>query len=180
MLLVARGMVRGQGKTEGYHERIIPFREEVAPVMGRAGGRQELGDIARERVEQVRKVQGILRHAVSVFAAGGNTDSVSAEHRDRANPWANKLDDIVDTTFFDALQDEFREGDPAKRTQIRNEWLKNDARDGVIDHARKILRDAANSLPCPAIQRYRARVRADSVFESRIRGPKDGFPDLYN
>ena len=175
MLLVARGMVRGQGKTEGYHERIIPFREEVVPIMGR----QELGDIARERIRQVRNVQSILRHAVSVFAAGGNTDSVSAEHRDRAKPWANKLDEIVDTKFFDALQDEFREDDPAKRTQIRNEWLKND-KDGVIDHARQILQDAEDSLPCPAIQLYRARVRADSVFNSRIRGSKDGFPALFD
>ena len=126
MLLVARGMVRGRGKTEGYHERIIPFRKEVVPAMGRGGGRQELGDIARQRIKQVGKVQRILRHAVSVFAAGGNTDSVSDEHRARANPWADRLDEIVDTTFFDALQDEFQEDDPAKRTQIRNRWLKND------------------------------------------------------
>ena len=31
MMLVARGMVRGQGKTEGYHERIIPLQREGAP-----------------------------------------------------------------------------------------------------------------------------------------------------
>ncbi len=175
MLLVARGMVRGQGKTEGYHERIIPFREEVVPRMTR----QEFGDIARERITDVGKVQRILRHAVSVFAAGGNTDSVSDEHRARANPWADRLDEIVDTTFFDSLQDEFQEDDPAKRTQIRNRWLKND-KDGVIDHARQILQDAEDSLPCPAIQRFRASVRADSVFSGRIRGSKDGFPALFD
>lgn len=180
MLLVARGMVRGQGKTEGYHERVVPFKKDVlARAFGRAGGVQELGKIAAERIADVRNVQKILRHAVSVFAAGGNTDSVSDEHRDRANPWANKLDKIVDTTFFDALQTEFEADDPGKRKQIRNEWLKNDS-DGVIDRARQILRVAEDSLPCPAIQRYRARVRADGVFNSRIRSPKDGFPDLYN
>lgn len=179
MLLVARGMVRGQGKTEGYHERVILFREKVFGVMGRPAAMQELGDIARQRIEQVGKVQRILRHAVSVFAAGGNTDSVSDEHRDRANPWANKLDEIVDTTFFESLQDEFQEDDPAKRTQIRNRWLKND-KDGVIDRAWQILQEAEESLPCPAIQRFRARVRADSVFSGRIRGSKDGFPALFD
>ena len=179
MLLVARGMVRGQGKTEGYHERIVPFREKVFRVMGRTAAMQELGEIARQRIEEVGKVQGILRHAVSVFAAGGSTDSVSKEHRARANPWANKLDEIVDTTFFDAVQTELEADDPGKRKQIRNEWLMNDDQDGVVDHARQILRDAEDSLPCPAIQRYRARVSADSVFEGRIRGPS-GLPFLFD
>ena len=178
MLLVARGMVRGQGKTEGYHERIVSFKKDVlARAFGRAGGLEELGEIAGQRIEQVGKVQRILRHAVSVFAAGGNTDSVSDEHRSRANPWANKLDEIVDATFFDALQTEF-EAAESERKGIRNRWLKNE-KDGVVDHARRILRDAEDSLPCPAIQRYRARVRADSVFQSRIRGPRDGFPELF-
>ena len=176
MVLVARGMVRGQGKTEGYHERIVPFKEKVIWAFGRAGGLEELGDIARQRIEQIGLVQRILRHAVSVFAAGGNTDSVSDEHRARANPWANKLDEIVDSRFFDALQDEFEEADPGKR--IRNKWLMND-NDGVVDHARKILRDAEDSLPCPAIQRYKARVRADSVFEGRLHG-SNGLPFLFD
>ena len=180
MLLVARGMVRGQGKTEGYHERIVPFKDQVIGVFGRPAARQELGQIAGERIEQVGKVQRILRHAVSVFAAGGNTEDVRDEHRSRANLWANKLDEIVDTSFFDALQTEFAEDDPGKRKSIRNGWLKNDSRDGVIDQAWRILRDAENSLPCPAIQRYRARVHADSVFRRRIRGSKDGFSELYD
>ena len=180
MVLVARGMVRGQGKTGGYHERIVPFKEQVIRGFGRTVARQELGRIAGERIKQVGKVQRILRHAVSVFAAGGNTEDVRDEHRSRANLWANKLDKIVDTSFFDALQTEFAEDDPGKRKGIRNQWLKNDSGNGVIDQAWWILQDAEDSLPCPAIQRYRAKVRADSVFLRRIRGSKDGFSELYD
>ena len=33
MQLVARGMVRGQGKTEGYHERTIPIRQKMRSAM---------------------------------------------------------------------------------------------------------------------------------------------------
>ncbi len=180
MLLIARGMVRGQGKTEGYHERIVPFKEQVIRGFGRTAARQELSRLAGERIEQVGKVQCILRHAVSVFAAGGNTEDVRDEHRSHANLWANKLDEIVDTSFFDALQTEFAEDDPGKRKRIRNRWLTNESGDGVINQAWRILRDAENSLPCPAIQRYRARVRADSVFQRRIHGSKDGFRELYD
>ena len=173
MVLVARGMVRGQGKTEGYHERIVPLKERVIRAFGRTSGIEELGDISRERIEDVRKVQRFLRHAVSVFAAGGATDGTSDEQRNRANTWADKHDEIVDRGFFDDLQDEFERDDADERRQVRNEWQLR-----VIDDARELLHQAEDALPCPAIKRYRARVRADSVFEGRIRS-NNGFPELY-
>ena len=162
MQLVARAMVRGQGKTEGYYERIIPLRTKISRLMGRPTEMQDLGGIARERITQVGIIQRILRHAVSVFAAGGDNSNVSPDHRARAAPWANKLDEIVDVDFFDDLQTEF-EADEAERNGIRNEWLK-----GIREVARKILHDAEDALPCPAIHRYRARVRAESLFNSKI------------
>jgi CRISPR system Cascade subunit CasA len=176
--LVARAMVRGQGKTEGYYERIIPISHKVkSAMMGRAST-QELGDIAKARIDDVGKVQRILRHAVSVFAAGGE-DSISDEHRSRANPWSDRLDEIVDATFFEDLQDEFEADNEDDRKSIRDKWLlDNGNKDGVIDSARKILRDAEDALPCNEIRRYKARVRADSVFEGRIRSGS-GFPALF-
>ena len=176
--LVARAMVRGQGKTEGYHERIIPLRPKTVRLFGRAGGTQELGDIARQRIEQISIGQRILSHAIQVFAARGKTDAVSPEHRALARPWLNKLDEIVDRTFFDDLQSEFEADDDDSRRNIRNLWLLNDARNGVIDHARSILYDAEDSLPCPTICRYRARVNAEGLFEGRLRGSK-GLPILF-
>lgn len=173
MQLVARAMVRGQGKTEGYHERIISFRKEAMRAFGRPRGLQELGEIARDRIDQAGKVQRVLRHAVWTFAAGGKMEGVADEHRDRANPWAIKIDETVDATFFDDLQDEFLENSQDKRARIRNQWLLR-----VINDARALLRQAEDALPCPAIQRHRARVRADSVFEARIRG-NNGFPFLF-
>lgn len=178
MQLVARAMVRGQGKTEGYHERIIPLRHRTVRLFGRAGGAQELGAIGRQRVEQVGIVQRILSHAIQVFAARGNADSVSPEHRALARPWLNKLDEIVDRTFFEDLQTEFEAEDDGRRQSIRNRWLLNDGKDGVIDHARSVLHDAEDSLPCPAMNRYRARVNAEGLFEGRIRG-NSGLPFLF-
>ena len=178
MRLVARAMVRGQGKTEGYHERIIPLRPKTIRLFGRAGGTQELGDIARERIEQVSIVQRILSHAIQVFAARGNADGVSPEHRALARPWLNKLDEIVDRTFFENLQTEFETDDDRGRQSIRKKWLLSDNKGGVVDHARSVLHDAEDSLPCPAIYRYRARVNAEGLFEGRIRGNK-GLPFLF-
>ncbi len=174
MTLVARAMVRGQGKSEGYYERTITLRPRTVARLNA----QELGTIAKERIEDVGKVQRILRHAVSVFAAGGG-DSIADEHRVRANPWANRIDDIVDATFFDDLQDEF-EKDASERQAIRDKWLCNDEDgNGVINHARKILHEAEDTLPCNEMRRYKARTRAEGVFEGRIRNSNGGFPHLF-
>ena len=171
-LLVARGMVRGEGGTEGYHERIVTLRQKTIQVFGRSGGPKELGDLARERIDRIAIVQRILRHAVSAFASGGKTESIADEHRARANPWANRLNEIVDADFFDDLQDEV-ESDATERDNVRKEWLR-----GVVDSAHGILRNASDSLPCPTVHRFKARVRADGVFWRRLRGP-NGLPELF-
>ena len=51
--------------------------------------------------------------------------------------------------------------------------------DGVVDQARNILSRAEDALPCLAIYRYRARARANSVFEGRLPGPQ-GLPFLFD
>ena len=173
LTLVARGMVRGQGKTEGYHERTIELRPKAVGAFGSPRALEELGETSGERIEDIRRLQRILRHAISVFAAGGDTDGISDDHRDRANTWVNRHDDIVDRDFFSDLQDEFEADGTEQRRRVRNNW-----RRGLIDEARAVLQQAEDALPCPAINRYRARVRADSVFEGRIRG-NNGFPELY-
>lgn len=180
MQLVARAIVRGQGKTEGYHERIIPIRSKARTAMlGRNSAQaQELGDLAQERIEQIGTVQSIVRHAIATFAARGEGDKTSSEHRTLANPWSDRLDAIVDARFFDDLQTEFEADNDDERNRIRKAWLMN-RKDGVIDHARRILQDATATLPCPAIHRYRARVKAEGLFEGRLRGPK-GLPFLFD
>ena len=176
MQLVARAMVRGQGKTEGYHERSIPIGHKLKTAMLRRDATEELGDIAKKRIEAIVKVQRILSHAIQVFAARGDADKVSREHRALARSWLNRLDDIVDARFFEHLQAEF-EADENDRQGIRNHWLMN-GNDGVVDHARALLHDAADSLPCPAIHPYKARVNAEGLFEGRIRG-NSGLPFLF-
>ncbi len=177
MQLVARGMIRGEGGTEGYHERIIPFRHKAALVFGRSDSHCELGDIARERIVQIGRIKNILRRAVATFSARSES-GIRNEDWSRADPWRDKLDEVVNAEFFERLQVEYEANEQVERQRIRNDWLMN-GEDGVLDHAREILRDAQDSLPCPAIQRYRTRVCSDNVFESRIRSSKDGLPFLF-
>ena len=188
--LVARG-VKGDrgGLTEGYYERIIPLRQRVAQVFGRAGGTQEIADLARDRVKQIGIVQEILRHAIATFATANNIRRTNDVLRSRAednslrkkvDEWLNRLDAIIDASFFDELQKEFEVEDREERTKIRRLWLLDDAgRSGVIDHACALLSDATSSLPCPAIHYYRARQAAEGLFKGRLRG-NSGLPNLFS
>lgn len=176
MQLVARGMVRGDGGTQGYYERIIPLKPKVVQVFGRNSGSEELEDIARERIKDVGKVHSILHRAIATFAARGNSRNISKKQRKWATLWANRLDEIVDVRFFDALQTEF-EADARKRAEIRKQWL-NNGNDGVIDHARELLREATESLPCPTIYRFKALVQAEDVFWGGLRS-SDGLPFVF-
>ena len=177
MQLIARAMVRGQGKTEGYYERTIPIRKKLQSAMMWGAGTNDFGSIANKRIEEVGKVQRILSHAIQAFLARGETDKISPEHRSLARPWLNRLDEIVDARFFDDLQAEFEADEQTERDRTHNEWLMND-KDGVVDRAREILSDAIDSLPCPEIERYKARVGAEGLFEGRIRG-NNGLPFLF-
>ncbi len=173
MRLVARGMVRGKGKTEGYHERSIAVRHQLKMAMLGSGATQDLGSIAETRIDEVGTVQRILSHAIQVFAARGNSNKVSSEGRTLARPWLNRLDGLVDARFFEDLQDEFEAPD-GERESVHNRWLMN-----VVDHARSLLHDATDSLPCPAIHRYKAVVNAEGLFEGRLRG-SSGLPFLFD
>lgn len=170
MQLVARAIIRSQGKTEGYFERIIPLKSKTISAFGRPRQIEEFGDIARDRIEQIGKIQQFMRHAISVFLAGGENQAGDI----RARQWADKLSELADKDFFEDLQDEFDIDDADERKEIRNAWCIR-----KIDDARALLRQAMDALPCPTIQRYRARVRAESVFEGRIRS-NNGFPELYS
>ena len=166
--LVARATVRGQGKTEGHHERSVVIGHGLKTVLHQPGMADELGEIARSRIEQVGQVHRILGHAIEVLAARGDEERISPENRHLARPWLKRLDELVDTRFFECLQDEFEAGE-SQRQSFRKRWLMNDS-DGVIDHARALLQGAADTLPTPVMLRYRARVSAEALFERRLRG----------
>ena len=172
MALVARGISPGEGqnKTGGYSERIIPFRHMTYRVFGRRSGPDQLGDIARERIEQVGKVKDALRHAIAIFLANGESGNIKSDDWSLATPRSSKLDEIVDARFFEDLQNEFEVDDPEERERIRNKWLLGDEEGaGILNHARSILFQAMNSLPCPSIHQYRASAEAERLFDSRVR-----------
>ena len=119
----------------------------------------------------MKKVQTALRSALYTFIASDAGDSSANFEHVRA--WQNRLDEIVEDSFFDALQTEF-EAAEADRSAVRHAWLRV-----VVDAATAIFRDAMLALPHHAARRYRARAQAERRFQQRLRGP-NGVPSLYH
>jgi CRISPR system Cascade subunit CasA len=159
VFLVASVLVRGQGKTGGFHERVLPLPRKVASLLRRPESRADLGRLARERVDLVSTVQNrILRPALKALLQGG-PDKLKQDD-DRPDRWVRAHDAAIDTVFFEHLwADLDREPGIAAR-----EWAQH-----VLALARLQLEDAIDASPVPAARRYRAIASAERVFEGAAR-----------
>ena len=170
--LVARGMLRGEGSTGGYHERVIPLRRRMLLLLGSQRADSLLSDLARQRIEQSAIVQRALRYGIAAFASGGSNRAPTREELSRAGPWVAKLNAIIDESFFSDLQDELEDGTEPGRQKIRKEWAMQ-----MVRNAERLLAQAAASLPCRHVFRLRAKSAAERAFWGTLRGPS-GIPDL--
>ena len=182
MYLVARGIAPGfgQNKTGGYHERIIPFRRKTFEVFGKPAAAKELGDMARERIEEIGRVQAILKKAIATFACHGNAQKTKELQlprnrndplRGRVDELASRVDEHIDRRFFEHLQDEFEASGTNERESTRRGWLRN----FVIPSAASVLTLAHQSLPTRQNDFYHAHASSQNLFDRSVRA---AFPTL--
>lgn len=158
-LLLASVLVRGQGKTGGFHERVLPVPREAVEILRRADSRADLGRLAKERVEMVSLVQNrVLRPALKVLLQGG-PEKLNQDD-DRPDPWVRAHDAEVDALFFERLWVDLGR-DPGDAAP---EWARE-----VIALARRQLDAAFDGAPFPVARRYRAIAAAERVFEGAAR-----------
>lgn len=159
MLFVASGLVRGKGKTDGFHERTIPVPGRIRLMLGSEEGRDRLGALARRRVEDVRTLQSAaLRPAVCTLlqAAPDRLD-----FRDqRADRWVSLHDGLVDEVFFASLWHDIELDD----ADAQAKW-----RDTVMKLARRVLSSAEAATPLPAMRKFKAVAAAWRVLEGAAR-----------
>ena len=177
--LVARGIAGGQGKTEGYHERTdIAFANKTASVF-RTAESNRLAEIAQEQIEEISEVTDALRFGIAIAASGGKEPGdLTKSDRAHATSFARRLEVVADTEFFAMLQDRFLAEDDTAAARHRAVFARL-----LINAARKLLNEAIDSVPCASIRRHRARARATSAFEGKVRGEKSIFsdqPEIFN
>lgn len=167
MALVARGVTRGQGKTEGFHERIVPVHRGLMRATTDEDVRQTLGQIADRQQREIAQITGALRLGCAVIAKGGGAEKPGKDDYALAEPYTRRLEAEAEAGFFDTLERRFSEGDAAKAGYLRD----------LIQTAQKLLAEASEAIPCAAHARWRARVRAPAAFRGALWGPKSALTD---
>ena len=182
MVLISRTLVRGQCKTDGYHERNVIIRPTLKRSLAHPEDRLQAAEIADSMEKQLFQVKRMINHALRLFAVYGQTEKPGTGEKPslRDHPAAGKVlnhfEQLVDATWWNALQDEM-EATPGEEGAARNQWLLNGS-NGLLDHARQALRDAVESLPTAVLLRRRAQQEALDLLETRFRA-KSGFPWLF-
>lgn len=173
--LFACAVARGQGKTEGYHERRIPISKYVGRLIA-ARATDEIAQAGRRRSEEAGRLAGsVLRPALFCLLREGRTgEQLSPKVRENlrrtTDRYTDRLDREVDADFFPRLWEELDTGDPAEREQRHTAWLR-----AKVKVAEGLLGEAIGSLPLASIHRYRARSRARGLFHGLKR---KHFPQL--
>ncbi len=154
VFFLATAMTRGQGKTEGLHERIIKIPPKVRRSLGASTEKEKIGAMAKRRVGIVSDIQKkILKPALCALLQSGKDKLNFTDSRPRY--WLDRLDDNVDRIFFEdlwqAIDLETGEADLS--------WLKT-----VCELAHDQLKQAFDSVPISSVRKYRATCAAERIF----------------
>jgi len=171
LIVLTQGVTRGQGKTEGYHERRIPISPKVRQFMLQKHT-DRLAKVASDRVSAISQIRSVLWTALAaLFDKGSAKDKFSDSAKDKASDFSKPFEQAEDARFFIALNQEIESEQPGNE---RLQWLLS-----MADAAEAILKQAFTAGPQCGEQRYRAQAAALSRFHSGLRNPKT-LPDLAN
>jgi len=154
--LVAEVLTRGQGTTDGYHQRLVPVPPAIKRRLARPAERASLAELAKERVERVAVAQRKVLHPALCALLQGGPQKLDFQDQ-RTGRWLSRLDDAVDGIFFDALWEDAADAVPTE--EARGRWDRR-----LVDLAEGQLRDAVDAAPVPQATRRRGEARADLMF----------------
>lgn len=171
--VVAQAAARGQGKTDGYHERRIPISPRMRRLLaGHDDERAVVANAVKKRINAIATLRKLLWHALALLFANGGQDGISDAVKERASRFANSFERDEDSRFFIDLAAEIEAGE-TDRSTLRLQW-----QDGLAQRAEAVLRRAFDTGPRSGVQRYKARSAALARFHGGLRGPKPILPDL--
>lgn len=172
--LIARSIAGGQGKTEGYHERLdIVLNDRVAKSFLSNISRDSLATIAEMLIEEIVEVSIAMKFGIAVAASGGKKgDQLTKSNRDFAKSYDKRLNAFADTCYFQFLEERYCAPSKEIASESRVNFICK-----LIQQAESLLNEAIESAPCISIHRFRARTKSTSAFWSQLRHEKRVFSD---
>lgn len=170
---LARGVTRGQGKTEGFHERRVPMSPKVRRLLA-GGQRDRIAQLAAHRIETVGEVRKLLWKSLMLLLCNGKMPGDPPKNiKQQCDVFSKPFERSEDTRFFDDLMLEIEADGDMTATAARLTWQQ-----GLVDRAESFLQRAFEAGPRSAMQRYHAQSTALSYFHGGLRGPKSPVGEL--
>lgn len=148
-------LVRGQGKTEGLHERW----ERIPPVVQRGLGKAGLGKVSRLMLKPVEEAKKALNFGLLLFVQGAPVKVRRDD--DRLRPFLDAFEQRVDSVFLEHLFGHLtapEDGDPGR------EWTET-----IVALARAAFADGQARLSPPDSRRDKARAVSAIAFQRSLR-----------
>ena len=167
MVLRGRALVRGQGKTEGYHERRVLVPKKIARLIASRSAEQRIAEIVKKRIEDVQNMRAkVLRPALFSLLQQGpkEINYGSPTTKSQVEPYLRVLEEQVDREFFPDLWLALEAEEEAEQQKRWIEWIQK-----LREWASDILRMAEHEVPQADMRRYRARVRAEGLLWGSLR-----------
>ncbi len=169
--LTASVLVRGQGTTDGFHERHLLVPARMKPrLFGAAGSEDPLARLSKSAIETTGQMQNrVLKPAVFVLMEGA-PDKIAFD-RDSAAAWwerfAARFEQRWSDAYFPWL---WSVPESFDHTEQILDWIRQ-----LKDHAEAVLREAEATLPQHTGRYWHARVAAERAFYGAL---YKHFPDL--
>lgn len=160
-------LVRGQGKTEGLHERIIPLPGSIAAFLSdEEEPDSTLADLSRRMVAFAGEARKVLRQAVLVYLQGPENPNFK---KPDANPTIDGYDRRIDEEFFNRLFETPKIGSD----EVIHRWQLF-----LRDEAFRLARDVWHRTLPPRVRREKARVASEAVLFGGLRKRlPEAFPE---
>lgn len=152
--LYAEALARGQGKTEGWHQRVLSLPPKIVGLLARPAERDRLATTAKERVGRVAEVRNrVLRPALCCLLQG---DPPKLNLKDNGTErWTSRLNDEIDRIFFQHLWQDAE----LSHADAHGRWIQV-----LMEVAQGIFEAAIREAPMAEARRYRTIAGAERVF----------------
>jgi CRISPR system Cascade subunit CasA len=162
---VASCLVRGQGKTEGFHRAEIPVPAAARRALLHPARRETLGELAQKLLGDAKDSQKALATALTVLTEGGpdkaDFERVEAWIKAARSQFAKRWEQQYFPTLW--------RGADEPHDDVRGHWQQQ-----LVDVGQALLDEASTWLPLPSNRRWRALTQAQSAWRGMLR--KAGLP----
>ena len=156
---VASCLVRGQGKTEGFHQMAIPVPPKARFALFQKTSRDTLGHFAQQLLGDAKIVQYAQSTALTVLTEGGP----DTPDFDRVKNWLNSaradFGRYWEVLFFPSLW----RGADENPESVRDAWQQQ-----LVNVAQDLLDQAVERLPVPTNRTWRAVTKAQNIFRGML------------